>query len=267
MATRPTELLVVDAFTAEPFRGNPAGVCFLDEDRADDWMVAVAAELKHAETAFVRARPDGSFGLRWWTPEAEVPLCGHATLATAHALWDTGRLPGDAPAVFHTASGELRATRAVDGRITLDFPVNPPAPADPPPGLFDALGIAPRPAHATPFFTLVEVESADAVRAVAPDSAALGAVPTDAVIVTAVGDGARFDVVCRVFGPRIGIPEDSVTGAAMCVLAPYWEARIGSELRVGQLSARGGQLFVRRAGDRVAITGNAVTVVRGALHA
>jgi len=259
------QIFVVDAFTSQPFGGNPAGVCFLDGERPDAWMLAVAAEMKHAETAFLLSYADGSYGLRWWTPEAEVPLCGHATLASAHALWETGYLDRASPARFHTLSGELQATRAADGRITLDFPVAIAEPVAEPLGLFDGLGIASRPLLGTPFFTLVELPEAAAVRDVQPDAATLRDVETDAVIVTATSDDPRFDVVCRVFGPRIGIPEDAATGAAMCVLAPFWEARFGQELRVVQLSARGGELHVLRAGERVFITGSAVTVVRGEL--
>ncbi|MET1003547.1 MAG: PhzF family phenazine biosynthesis protein, partial [Acidimicrobiia bacterium] len=207
----------------------------------------------------------GAYDLRWWTPEVEVDLCGHATLASAHALWDTGRLAPGADAVFHTRSGELRAVSHADGTIALDFPAAPPQPVDPPAGLFDALGIEPMPVVASSFFVLVELPDAAAVRAVTPHSERLAAVETDAVIVTARSDDDRYDIVCRIFGPRIGIPEDSVTGAAQCVLAPYWEGRLGTDLRVNQCSARGGELRVRLGGDRVAISGRAVTVLRGEL--
>jgi PhzF family phenazine biosynthesis protein len=260
-------LLVVDAFTAEPFRGNPAGVCVLDAPRPDEWMLAVAAELKHAETAFVVPAGPGRFGLRWWTPEAEVPLCGHATLATAHALWETGRIDAAEPAVFETLSGDLRATRRADGRITLDFPVAEPVDAGARPELFEALGLEARPFRCTPFFALVELDDAGTVRALAPDLAALRDVEFDAAIVTARSDDRRYDVVDRVFGPRIGIPEDSATGAAACALVPHWESRLGPELRIAQLSARGAEIHARREGNRVLISGNAVTVVRGALQA
>jgi PhzF family phenazine biosynthesis protein len=258
-------LLVVDAFTSEPFRGNPAGVVFLPEPRTDDWMRAVAAEMKHAETAFVVTRPDGAYDLRWWTPEVEVDLCGHATLASAHALWESGRLDPGADAVFHTRSGELRAVSQPDGTITLDFPAAPPRPIDPPAGLFEALGIEPLPIVESSFFMLVELADATAVRAVTPHMDRLAAVETETVIVTARSDDDRYDIVCRIFGPRIGIPEDSVTGAAQCVLAPYWEDRLGTDLRVNQCSQRGGVLQVRLGGDRVAIAGRAVTVLRGDL--
>jgi PhzF family phenazine biosynthesis protein len=261
------DLLVIDAFTAAPFRGNPAGVCFLSEPRPDAWMLAVAAEMKHAETAFLLRHADGTYGLRWFSPETEIPLCGHATLASAHALFETGRLRSDHPAVFQTLSGELRATRSIDGRIVLDFPVATLEPQPPDPDLFAALGIEPAPLWRTPFFTVVKLADGAAVRTLAPDIDALRAFETDAVLVTAPAADADFDVVCRVFGPRVGIPEDSVTGSAMCVLAPLWEDRFGSRLRVAQLSARGGELLADRSGDRVLIAGNAVTVLRGELVA
>jgi PhzF family phenazine biosynthesis protein len=261
------ELLVVDAFTSEPFRGNPAGVCFVDGERPDAWMLSVAAEMKHAETAFLVARSDGSYGLRWFTPATEVPLCGHATLASAHALWDTKRLAPDATAVFHTLSGELRATPRADGRIELDFPVATPVAEPGDATLWAALGAGPAPAVRTDFFVLVELAGAPAVRDLAPDTAALVEYDVDAVIVTAPSDDDGFDVCCRVFGPRVGIPEDSVTGSAMCVLAPYWRSRLGDELRVEQISDRRGELLVRLAGDRVRIAGHAVTVLRGELLA
>ena len=159
----------MDAFASEPFRGNPAGVCFLDNEVGDDWMRSVAAEMKHAETAFVLPRFDGSYDLRWWTPEVEVPLCGHATLASAHALWETGRLDAAKDAVFHTKSGELHATRLEDGRVVLDFPVAELQPADDEPGVEAAIGIAPVRVVRTPFFMLAELADADALRTLAPD--------------------------------------------------------------------------------------------------
>jgi PhzF family phenazine biosynthesis protein len=265
----PVQCLVVDAFASEPFRGNPAGVCFLDNEVEDGWMRSVAAEMKHAETAFVIPRYDGSYDLRWWTPEVEVPLCGHATLASAHALWETGRLEAAKDAVFHTKSGELHATRLDDGRVVLDFPVAELEAADDEPGVDAAIGIAPVRLVRTPFFLLAELSNSEAVRTLAPEADAVRKIDTDAVLVTAAAapDDADHDVVCRVFGPRVGIPEDSVTGSAMCVLVPYWQDRLGPQLRVAQLSARGGELGGRREGDRVHISGRAVTVLRGELLA
>jgi PhzF family phenazine biosynthesis protein len=261
------EILVVDAFTSEPFRGNPAGVCFLEAERTDAWLANVAAEMKHAETAFLLPRADGSYGLRWFTPETEVPLCGHATLASAHALWFTERLAKDDTAVFHTLSGELRARPRDDGRIELDFPISVLEPVDALPDLFTALGIEAAPLVRTPFFVLVELPDAGTVRALDPDREALLAIDADAILVTATSDDPSFDIVCRVFGPRVGIPEDSVTGSAMCALAPHWRSRLGDELRVQQVSERRGDLHVRIDGDRVLIAGHAITVLRGELLA
>jgi PhzF family phenazine biosynthesis protein len=261
------ECFVVDAFTADPFRGNPAGVCFVDGEIDDDRMPIIAAELKHAETAFLEPRADGSFGLRWWTPETEVALCGHATLASAHVLFSTNRLAPDGTAVFHTLSGELRATHADDDRITLDFPVSVPEPSPPEPSLFEALGIEPAPLARTPFFAVVELPDAESVRKLSPNLHAIRRHDVDAVLVTAPSDDARFDVVDRVFGPRVGIPEDAATGSALCALLPYWASRFGDELRVAQVSPRGAELDGRRDGDRVFISGHAVTVMRGELVA
>ncbi len=223
-------LQVVDAFTTEPFRGNPAAVVHLDDRAAevdDGWMQALAAEMKHSETAFVRPRDDGGFDLRWFTPEVEVDLCGHATLASAHALWDWGVLAPSAAARFHTRSGVLSASRS-DGMIEMDFPATPTQPADAPRGLLAALRISPadvRDIRRSDFHVLVEVGDASIVRGAAVDFVALKAVDARSVIVTAAGDD--FDIVSRMFAPNVGIDEDPVTGAAHCVLAPYWAERLG----------------------------------------
>ncbi|MCU1428906.1 MAG: oxidoreductase [Actinomycetia bacterium] len=262
-------LQVVDAFTAEVFRGNPAAVVRLDAvvdpERDDTWMQAVAAEMKHSETAFVAPRPDGDFDLRWFTPATEVDLCGHATLAGAHALWDWGVLNGSEPARFHTRSGLLTATRRGD-MIEMDFPATPAVAADAPPGLFDALGVNAADAldvRRSDFYVLVEVADGRTVRTLSPDFVKLEAVDTRAVIVTARDDD--FDIVSRTFGPRVGIDEDPVTGSAHCVLATHWADRLGPELRAYQASARGGVVHTRLEGDRVVLGGAAVTVIRGAL--
>jgi PhzF family phenazine biosynthesis protein len=259
-------IYVVDAFTTEPFGGNPAAVVPLDAAADDSWMQRVAAEMKHSETAFVRPASDGLFELRWFTPEVEVDLCGHATLATAHVLWETNRLDPDATARFWTRSGELRAARD-DGRIRLDFPLTQVLPAPPVAALFDALGVMPGEMfRAGDFYALIEVDDAATVRALRPDFGALGAVESvRAVIVTTRGD-EDYHCVSRVFGPRVGIDEDPVTGSAHCALAAYWCPRLGTdELRAYQASARGGEMVVRRAGDRVYLLGTAVTVLQGEL--
>jgi PhzF family phenazine biosynthesis protein len=264
-------LLVVDAFTSVAFRGNPAAVVLLDEPAAEHWMQAVAAEMKHSETAFCVPRPsrDEGFDLRWFTPQTEVDLCGHATLASAHALWEWGSLDPSQHARFSTRSGPLGAQRHGD-MIEMDFPSTPAEPVDVPPGLLEALGVALDVDAAgvvrNDFYVLVEVDDPGTVRDLAPDLEALRDVDAPAVIVTARDTAdSEFDIVSRVFAPNVGIPEDPVTGSAHCVLAPYWRERIGTELRCLQASERGGMLHTRLAGDRVAIGGAAVTVLRGEL--
>ena len=257
-------LIHVDAFTERPFAGNPAAVCLLDGPREAAWMQALAAEVNLPETAFVTAETDG-FGLRWFTPTIEVDLCGHATLATAHALWQERRLAPEATARFHTRSGVLTAARRGDW-IELDFPAEPAVAAEPPPSLAAALGVTAKWAGRNRFDWLVEVDGAAAVRALAPDLARLATVPTRGVIVTAPSDEAGVDFVSRFFAPRAGIPEDPVTGSAHCCLGPFWAARFGrTELTGYQASPRGGTVRVRLAGDRTLLAGRAVTVFRGEL--
>jgi predicted PhzF superfamily epimerase YddE/YHI9 len=253
----------VDAFTDTPFRGNPAGVCVLDAPRTPAWMQSVAAEMNVAETAFLEPRADG-FGLRWFTPLVEVDLCGHATLASAHLLWETARLPASAQARFHTASGLLTADRR-GAWIELDFPATPAVPAEAPPAMA-ALGVTPKWIGRSRFDYLVEVDSEETVRAAAPDLQALAAVETRGVIVTAPSASGRFDFVSRFFAPRAGIDEDPVTGSAHCCLGPYWAPRLGKqEMTAYQASARGGVVRVRIDGDRIRLAGQAVTVLRGVL--
>lgn len=262
-------LLQVDAFTSEAFRGNPAAVCLLDAPRPELWMQQVAAEMNLSETAFVEPRADG-FSLRWFTPVAEVNLCGHATLASAHALWEIGRLAMTEVARFHTRSGVLTATH--DGQwIELNFPVVAPEPVTPPAGLIEGLGL--RAAVVTYVGRggtdyLVEVDAETTVRGLRPDFVRLESVECRGVTVTSVsGDGA-CDFVSRFFAPKVGINEDPVTGSAHCRLVPYWSARLGrAEMLAHQVSARGGVLRVRLDGDRVRMAGQAVTVLRGELLA
>jgi PhzF family phenazine biosynthesis protein len=262
-------IFVVDAFTSEAFRGNPAAVVLGHGN--DGWMQRVAAEMRHSETAFVRPRDGGGFDLRWFSPEVEVDLCGHATLASAHILFETGRLAPDATARFHTRSGELTAQNAGAPGITLDFPVAVPVPADPKPELFDALGLAATKTDllsTTGAFFMCVVESAATVRNLAPDFTKLRAL-TDVrgVYVTAPGD-AGYDVVSRCFAPRVGIDEDPVTGSMHCVLVAYWAPRLGrDELRAFQASERGGEVTVVQKGDRALFTGRATTVLAGELRA
>jgi PhzF family phenazine biosynthesis protein len=261
------QLLHVDAFASAPFGGNPAAVCLLDGPRDDGWLAAVAAEMNLSETAFLTARDDGTFDLRWFTPATEVDLCGHATLAAAHALWETG-LGGSGDLHFHTRSGVLSARRNGDV-IVLDFPAEPATPAPAPPGMLAALGVAADAVVARNRFDyLVELDSADEVRALQPDMERLAQVATRGVVVTALSDDDGCDFVSRWFGPRVGVAEDPVTGSAHCCLGPWWAQRLArTELRGYQASVRGGYVDVRVRGERVELAGNAVTVLRGELLA
>ena len=259
---------VVDAFTERPFRGNPAGVCLPGRDPGAAWMQAVAAEINLAETAFLLPRADGGFDLRWFTPLVEVDLCGHATLASAHRLWEAG-IAGEEPIRFHTRSGVLTATRS-GADIELDFPSQPPSEAAPPVGLAEGLGAAPvwtgRNAQDDLF---VELADEKAVRALDPGFGALARIPARGIVVTAAAERpaeSGYDFVSRFFAPRVGIDEDPVTGSAHCALAPFWSGRTGRAELVGwQASARGGIVRTRLDGDRVALGGRAVTVWRGEL--
>ena len=269
-APTPREIFVVDAFAEGRFRGNPAGIVPLEPGDSPDatWMLSVAAEMRHSETAYLEPRADGSYGLRWFTPEVEVDLCGHATLASAHVLYESARLAEDAEAVFHTRGGVLRATRESNGAVCLDFPAAPPEPCDAPAGLLDALGIGKAESLRTDgqFFMLV-VPDAATVRDLAPDFRALLALTeVRGVYVTAAGDNGGFDIVSRCFAPKVGIDEDPVTGSMHCVLGPYWCERLGQdELHAHQASARGGVVDVRIEGDRARLAGHARTVLRGEL--
>ncbi len=262
MALRITQ---VDAFTNRPFAGNPAGVCILSTPADPSWMLNVAREMNLAETAFLVKQRDG-YDLRWFTPAVEVDLCGHATLASAHVLWEDGHLKPGAQARFHTKSGLLTAERR-DGLIELDFPATPVSPAPAPPGLLDAVGAKARSIGRSKFDYLVEVESESAVRGLDPDLTAIARVEARGVIVTSRADeNSGYDFVSRFFAPQSGVPEDPVTGSAHCALTPYWSAKLGkSELRAFQASPRGGELRLRLVGDRVRIGGQAVTVLRGEL--
>lgn len=250
-------LYIVDAFTSEAFAGNSAGVVLLDAPGDAGWMQSVAAELKHAETAFVEVGGDGPKSLRWFTPETEVDLCGHATLATTHVL--------GGEQTFTTRSGELRC-RAEDGWVSMDFPSDPPRESDDDlssilPGLeFEYVGRSKHNLFAV-------VDDASVVRSLAPDLAALRAHWNGRLMVTAPGDVDGIDFVTRFFAPGVGIDEDPVTGSAHCVLAPYWAARLGRDKLVGeQASARGGIVRMNLEGDRVLLSGQAVTVASGELH-
>lgn len=256
------DFVQVDAFTDEAFRGNPAAVCVLGAPADETWMQLVAREMNLSETAFLHREEDG-WRLRWFTPAAEVDLCGHATLATVHVLLtEHGAAPSSLR--FQTRSGLLTAEREADGRITLDFPSNPAELAEPPAGFVEALGAEPVAVARGKTDYLVELESDDAVRALSPNITALEAVEARGVIVTARNDRAGFDIVSRFFAPKFGIPEDPVTGSAHTTLAPWWAAKLGTNaLRAEQASPRGGVLDLELREKRVRLSGHAVTVVRG----
>jgi PhzF family phenazine biosynthesis protein len=260
----PQSVIQVDAFADRPFAGNPAAVCILAGPADERWMRDVAAEMNLSETAFLHPHADG-WSLRWLTPEVEVALCGHATLASAHVLWQDGHLPADAEARFHTRSGLLTCRRDGDW-IAMDFPAKPEQETPAPEGLERALGVTPRYVGRSQFDVLVEVDSEEAVRALRPDIGLLASVEARGVIVTARASDGRYDFVSRFFAPRAGVNEDPVTGSAHCVLAPFWAARLGRDALTGfQASRRGGVVRVRAAGDRVVLSGQAVTVMRGEL--
>jgi PhzF family phenazine biosynthesis protein len=253
-------IYTVDSFTSEPFRGNSAGVCLLAEPAPEQWMQSIAGELRHSETAFLHGR-----SLRWFTPAAEVALCGHATLATAHVLYSTGAATGAVE--FDTLSGTLVTQQdGGDGSISMDFPALPPTEAEPPAGLIEAMGVRPTWVGRSRFDYLIEVGSADEVLAAVPDLAALTAVETRGVMLTAASAEPGADFVSRFFAPAVGVDEDPVTGSAHCTLAPYWSAKLGRpDLTGAQLSRRRGIVHTRLDGDRVKLTGHAVTVWSGQL--
>jgi PhzF family phenazine biosynthesis protein len=255
----------VDAFTAQPFRGNPAGVCVLEEERSDAWMAAVAREMNLAETAFLKRSPDG-WSLRWFTPVVEVDLCGHATLASAHLLWEDGYAPPSEVLRFQTRSGELTAAQEGD-TIVLNFPAVRATSIPQPAPVLAALGVAAPVAVArNRLDMLIELNNAAEVRALQPDFGGLRAAGTRGVIVTARSDDGEHDFISRFFAPAVGVDEDPVTGSAHCALAPWWADRLGRmELRGYQASARGGTVGVRLRGERVELIGQAVTVLRGSL--
>jgi predicted PhzF superfamily epimerase YddE/YHI9 len=259
------QLFQVDAFADDVFGGNPAAVCLLGGPAEPKWMQSVAGEMNLPETAFVEPR-GAAYGLRWFTPVAEVDLCGHATLASAHVLYETGLAPASEPVRFDSVSGQLIARRE-DSLLVLDFPARPAGPAPPPPGLLPALGVG------SAVWTgrgeddiMVVLANEDDVTGLRPDTVALARLDTRGVIVTAPASRPGADFVSRFFAPAVGIAEDPVTGSAHCTLAPYWAGRLGRDSLTGyQASARGGTVRVRLDGDRVLLAGRAVTVFAGSL--
>lgn len=251
-----------DAFTEQPYKGNPAAVCIMEEYPAERWMQDVAAEMNLAETAFLVPHNDG-YKLRWFTPNSEVDLCGHATLASAHILWEKGFIRPDQEAVFYTKSGLLSA-KISDGWIQLNFPATPEVSINAPQELIEALGVKPVHTGKNVFDYLVEVEAEETVKNLQPDFTKLMRVPMRGVIVTA--KSIEYDFISRFFAPEVGIFEDPVTGSAHCCLGPYWQKKTGKDMFIAyQASERGGVLKVQVTGDRVLISGKAVTVMEGSL--
>jgi PhzF family phenazine biosynthesis protein len=259
-----TMIYQVDSFTEKPFSGNPAAVCIIDELQDEGWMQNVAREMNLSETAFMHKQAEG-YNLRWFTPAVEVELCGHATLASAHVLWEIGLLKPGEQAIFHTLSGLLAAHQ--NGKwIEMNFPAKSEEQATAPDGLIEALGVAVKYVGKNQFDYLIEVESEEIVRSIKPDFGLLLSVAARGVIVTSLADSGEYDFVSRFFAPNVGISEDPVTGSAHCCLSPFWSKRLGRDELVGyQASARGGVVKVRYAGDRVFLGGQAVTVLRGKL--
>jgi PhzF family phenazine biosynthesis protein len=257
-------IVQVDAFTSRAFAGNPAAVCVLSAPADERWMQDVAREMNLSETAFLHRENDG-YRLRWFTPGAEVALCGHATLASAHVLWEERHLPPERQARFHTKSGLLTADRR-DEWIELDLPATPATAAPPPPGLIEALGLRPCWVGRTKFDYLVEADSEDTVRGLKPDLGALERTDARGVMVTSPARTSGYDFISRFFAPRVGVPEDPVTGSAHCALTPFWSTRLNkTEMTAYQASPRGGVIRVRLARERVVLGGQAVTVLRGEL--
>jgi predicted PhzF superfamily epimerase YddE/YHI9 len=255
------EIFQVDAFTDKPFAGNPAAVCVLPEAADEVWMQEVANEMNLSETAFLVQQEDG-YNLRWFTPAVEVDLCGHATLASAHILWEQGLLPPDAQARFFTRSGLLSAGRKASW-IELDFPAEPEEQTAIPETLLRALGVDAQYVGKNRFDFLLEFASAETVRKMTPDFTLLSAISARGFIVTSRSDSSEYDFISRFFAPAFGVNEDPVTGSAHCCLGPYWAKKLGKEeLTAFQASARGGVVKVRVGDDRVYLGGQAVTVMR-----
>ncbi len=260
----PIPIIQVNAFTNTPFSGNPAAVCLLPELRDAAWMQHVAREMNLSETAFLVRQADG-FDLRWFTPAVEVDLCGHATLASAHVLWQTGYLQPHTQARFQTRSGLLTADKQGDW-IELDFPATPPTPVAAPEDLLAALGVTAQSVQRSRFDYLVEVDSEATIRALHPDFTRLRSLDMRGIIVTSRANTPEYDIISRFFAPAAGIDEDPVTGSAHCCLAPFWADRIGKQKLVGyQASARGGMVRMYLDGDRVRLGGQAVTIWQGQL--
>jgi PhzF family phenazine biosynthesis protein len=254
----------IDAFSGTPFAGNPAAVCLLDRVRPDAWMQAVAAEMNLSETAFLEPLEHG-YRLRWFTPALEVDLCGHATLASAHFLYEGGHVAPEEEVRFTTTGGDLVVRRDGD-QLVMRFPIDIPEPSNPPAKLVEALGVAPLEVVRGRYDVVLRLEDEAAVRAADPDFRALASVGTRGAIITAEAEAEGVDFVSRFFAPAAGIDEDPVTGSAHCLLGPYWAGRLGKpKLRAHQASVRGGELGVKVQKEHVLLSGRAVTAWRGEL--
>lgn len=256
---------IVDAFTRQPYRGNPAAVCLLEQPADSNWMQSVATEMNLSDTAFLLPKDEGVWDLRWFTPMVEVALCGHATLASAHILWNELGCE-DEILRFQSASGLLSANRQAD-RILLDFPADSLSPSSIDPRLVEALGEKPIAVFRGREDLLVVFKAAQQLKALNPDQAGLAKISCRGVIATAPGDEPGIDFISRFFAPALGIPEDPVTGSAHCTLAPYWGEQLNkTDLQAYQASARGGEIGLRLNGSRVSISGQAITIMAGQLY-
>lgn len=259
-------ITLVDAFTSRAFGGNSAAICLLESPGDETWMRLVARELAMPATAFLHPDGDG-YRLRWFTSTTELELCGHGTLASAHVLWESGRLPSDRAAAFRTRGGALGARRHGDW-IELNFPATPAVDAPAPAGLVEALGVTPRWVGRSRLDYIVEVGDEQIVRDLQPDFARLREVQTRGVIVTSRSASPERDFVSRFFAPSTGLNEDPATGSAHCCLGPFWAERLGrSSLVAHQISSRGGVLKVTVDGDRARLEGQAVTILKGEIAA
>ncbi|AFH59623.1 PhzF family phenazine biosynthesis protein [Paenibacillus caseinilyticus] len=266
------EIHIIDAFAEGPFRGNPAAVTLLEVQPAESWLQQVAMEMNLSETAFLWKQEDGSYRLRWFTPAVEVDLCGHATLASAHYLWDRGLEDPQTVLQFHTRSGLLKAERTGDGRIVLDFPLKPIRPLSlEENGLAEQIGkilggVLPAAAATDGDDLILEFSTQETILSLSPDYALLGALPYRGLLATSRSSEERYDFASRCFFPSLGINEDPVTGSAHCSLLPYWHGKLGQERMTAiQCSPRTGVLHLEKTGDRIRIAGEAVTMLQGRL--
>lgn len=259
------EIYQIDSFTNQVFKGNPAAVCLRDTPADEIWMQNLALEMNLSETAYAWPEGDG-FRLRWFTPKVEVDLCGHATLATAHLLWQLKKLPAGGAVRFHTRSGVLTCTQNGEW-IEMDFPAKIAVEVSAPAGLAEALGVKPVFVGNNKMDYLVEIESEAELRRLQPNFSELGKLPVRGTIVTARSQSGDYDFVSRFFAPAAGVFEDPVTGSAHTALAPHWAAKLNKTEMVGyQASERGGVVKVIVKGDRVLLGGQAITVMKGELY-